>query len=152
MTPKAIGGYAYMVKYTDHHSRLRAASFIEEPPSVLPTADLATSQVRARQLALQGQNYPKQQFEVVSEYTRAVGMDKTNPPVSISVPNTYAQWPHHERKNANLPRPLLEDQRLQDGELTPSKLQHLEVVTTAPACKTGFDHRDCLANYLRQPP
>ena len=35
---------------------------------------------------------------------------------------------------------------------TPSKLQHLEVTTTAPARKTAFDHRDGLANYLRQPP
>ena len=26
-------------------------------------------------------------------------------------------WPHHKRKDANLQRPLLEDQRLQHGEL-----------------------------------
>ena len=46
-------GYAYMAKYTDHNSRVKAASIIEEPPSLLPTADSATSQVRARQLVLQ---------------------------------------------------------------------------------------------------
>ena len=39
VTPKAIGRYVYMVKYTDHHSRLRAASFIEEAPAVSPTSD-----------------------------------------------------------------------------------------------------------------
>ena len=43
VTPKAIEGCAYMAKHTDHHSRLRAASFIEEPLSFLPTADSATS-------------------------------------------------------------------------------------------------------------
>ena len=59
VTPKAIGGYAYIEKYTDHHSRVKAASFIEEPPSVLPTADSATSQARACQLALQCQDSPK---------------------------------------------------------------------------------------------
>ena len=30
VTPKAIGGYAYMAKYTDHHSRLKAVYFIEK--------------------------------------------------------------------------------------------------------------------------
>ena len=80
-----------MAKYTDHHSRMKAASFIGEPPSVLPTADSGPSQVRARQLALQRQGSSKQQFETVSQYTRAVGMDKINRPVSTSVPNTYAQ-------------------------------------------------------------
>ena len=35
---------------------------------------------------------------------------------------------------------------------TPSKLQHLEVATTAPVCTAAIDHRDCLVNYLRQPP
>ena len=83
-------GYAYMAKYTDHHSRVKATFFIEEPPSVLRTTDSATSQVRARQLALQRQGSPKQQlFETVSQYTRTDGMDKINRLVSISVPNTY---------------------------------------------------------------
>ena len=85
-------GYAYMAKFTDHQSRVKASSFIEELPSVLPTADSAISQVRARQLALQCQDFPKQQFETVSQYTTgALGMDKINRSVSISVPNTYPQ-------------------------------------------------------------
>ena len=84
-------GYAYMAKYTDHHSRVKAAFLIGEPPSVPKTADSATSQVRARQLALRRQGSPKQQFDTVSKYTRGVRMDKTNRPVSISVPNTYPQ-------------------------------------------------------------
>ena len=118
VTPKAIGGYAYMAKYTDHHSRLRAASFIEKPPPVLPTAYSATSQVKARQLALQCQYSLKEQFEAVSQYTRAVGMDELSPLASVSVPNTYAQtMACHKRKNANLQRPLFEGQRLQHGEL-----------------------------------
>ena len=78
-------------RYTGRISSSRDVSFIEEPLTVLPTADSATSQARARQLALQRQEYPKQQFGTVSQYTRAVGKDKTNRPVSISVPNTYAQ-------------------------------------------------------------
>ena len=81
-----------MAKFTDHHSRVKASFFVEEPPSILPTtADSATSQVRARQLALQRQGCPKQQFDTVSQYTsRALRKDKINRPVSISVPNTYA--------------------------------------------------------------
>ena len=35
VTPKAIGGYAYMAKYTDHHSRVKPDPFIEEAPTVL---------------------------------------------------------------------------------------------------------------------
>ena len=73
-----LPGYAYMAKFTDNHSRVKAASFIEESPSVLPTADSATSQARARQLALQCQDSPKQHFEIVSQYIKAVGMDKIN--------------------------------------------------------------------------
>ena len=85
-------GYTDMAKYTDDHSRLKSGSFIEEAPSVQPTADSATSQIRARQLALQRQGSPKQQFDNVSQYTsRALGMGKSNRPVSTSVPNTYAQ-------------------------------------------------------------
>ena len=34
--------------------------------------------------------FPKLQFEAVSQYIGAVGMDKIYPPASISVPNTYA--------------------------------------------------------------
>ena len=51
----------------------------------------STSQARARQLALQCQYHPKQQFEAVSQCIEAVGKDKLNRPASISVPNTYAQ-------------------------------------------------------------
>ena len=91
VTPKAIGRYAYMVKCTDHHSRLRAASFIEEAPAVSPTSDWVTSQARARQLALPCQDYPKQQFETVWQYIGAVEMDKIIPPASVSVPNTCGQ-------------------------------------------------------------
>ena len=80
-----------MAKYTDHHSSVKAACFIEEPPTVLPTADSANSQAKAAKVALQRQDSPKQQFEAVSQYIGAVGMDKINPPADISVPNTYAQ-------------------------------------------------------------
>ena len=51
----------------------------------------STFQAKARQLALQCQDPPKQQFEAISQNVGAVRMDKINPPVSISVPNTYAQ-------------------------------------------------------------
>ena len=51
----------------------------------------STSQAKARQLALQCQDSPKQRFEAVSQYIGVVGMDKINPPAHISVPNTYAQ-------------------------------------------------------------
>ena len=37
VTPKAIGGYAYMAKYTDHHSRLKAVYFIEKKSDTLHT-------------------------------------------------------------------------------------------------------------------
>ena len=36
---KPIGGYVYMAQYTDHHIRVKATSVIEEPPTVLPTAN-----------------------------------------------------------------------------------------------------------------
>ena len=130
-------------RYTGRISSSRNVSFIEEPPTVLPTADSggqeepefpdfdlepgpdfmndyqsikhgissietsdtdatgdkpfhmrlrsSTSQAKARQQALQCLDSPKQQFEAVSQYIGAVGMDKINPPASISVPNTYAQ-------------------------------------------------------------
>ena len=47
VTPKAIGEYAYMAKYTDHHSRLKAVYFIEKKSDTLHTLgrfiqDLAT--------------------------------------------------------------------------------------------------------------
>ena len=127
---------------TGRISSSRNIYFIEEPPTVLPTADSggqepevpdfdlepgsdfmddyqsikhgissletsdtdatgnepfhmrlrsSTSQAKARQQALQCQDSPKQQFEAVSQYIGAVGMDKINPPASILVPNTYAQ-------------------------------------------------------------
>ena len=53
VTPKEIGGYAYMAKFTDHYSGVEADFFIEEPPPVLPTVDSSTSKVRAHQLPLQ---------------------------------------------------------------------------------------------------
>ena len=37
VTPKAIGGYAYMATYTDHHSRLEAANFINNKSDTLHT-------------------------------------------------------------------------------------------------------------------
>ena len=37
VTPKAIGGYAYMEEYTDHHSRLKAVYFIEKKSDTLHT-------------------------------------------------------------------------------------------------------------------
>ena len=144
MTPKAIGGYAYMAKYTNHHSRLRAASFIEQPPSILPTADSAPSQARARQLALQCQDSPKQQFEVVSQHIRAVVMDKINPPVFISVPNTYAQRMVSQQAEECKRSATSARRSTTSARRTPAKLQHLEVATTAPARKTAFNHRECL--------
>ena len=144
-----------MAKYTDHHSRVKASSSIEEPPSVLPTADLATSQVRARRLTLQRQGYPKQQFETASQYTMAVGMDKIDRPVgpvSISVPNTYAQPMASPQAGECKPSATSARRSTTSARRTPSKLQHLEVATTAPARKTAFDHRDCLVIFLRQPP
>ena len=151
-TPKAIEGYAYMAKYTDHHSRLREASFIEEPSSVLLTADSATSHVRVRQPALQCQYSPKQQFEVVSEYTMAVGIDKINPPASISVPNTYAQPMASPQAYECKPSATSARRSKTSARTTPSKLQHLKVATAAPARKTAFHHRNCLVNCLSQPP
>ena len=146
-------GYADMAKYTDHHSRVKRGSFIEEAPSVQPTADSATSQVRARQMALQRQGSPKQQFDNVSQYTsRALRMDKTNRPVSISVPNTYAQSMASPRAEECKPSATSAGRSTISAQRTPSKLQHLEVETTAPARKTAFDHRDCLVNCFRQPP
>ena len=76
-------GYVYMAKYTDHHSRVKASSFIEEPPSVIPTSDSATPQVRARHLAVQRQGYPKQQFDNVSQYTRQGSRNGQNKPSGI---------------------------------------------------------------------
>ena len=115
-------GYADMAKYTDHHSRVKRGSFIEEARSVQPTADSATSQVRARQLALQCQGSPKQQFDNVSQYiSRALRISewpKQTVRYLLWYPTpTRNLWPHHKRKNANLQRPLLEDQRFQRGEL-----------------------------------
>ena len=142
-----------MAKYTDHQSRVKASSFIEEPPSVLPTADSATSQVRARQLTLQRQGSPKQQFDTVSQYTsRALEMDKINRPVSISVPNTYAQPMASPQAEECKPSATSARRLTTSARRTPSKLQHRDVATTAPARKTVFDHRDGLVNYLRQPP
>ena len=119
--------------YTGRISSSRNVSFIEEPPTALPTADSggarnrsldfdlepdsdfmddyqsikhgisslevsdtdatgnkqfhmrwsrsSTSQASARQqLALQCRDYLKQQFEAVSQYIGAVGMDKKKPP------------------------------------------------------------------------
>ena len=45
--PKAIGGYTYMAKYTDHHSRLKTVYFIETKSNTIHTLgrfiqDLAT--------------------------------------------------------------------------------------------------------------
>ena len=37
VTPKAIGRYAYMAKYTDHHSRLKAVYFIEKKGDTIHT-------------------------------------------------------------------------------------------------------------------
>ena len=39
VTPKAIGGNAYMAKYSDHHSRLKAVYFIEDKGNTLHTLD-----------------------------------------------------------------------------------------------------------------
>ena len=129
-------------RYTGRVSSSRNVSFIEESPTVLPTADSgwqeepevsdfdlepgsdlmddyqsikhgipslktsdtdatgnkpfhirprsSTSQAKARQQALQCLDFPKQQFEAVTQYIGAVGMDKINPLASISAPNTYA--------------------------------------------------------------
>ena len=85
-------GYAYMAKYTDHHSRVKSSSFIEEPSSVLPTAELATSQTIARQLALQRQGSMKQQLYTVSQYTRVVGIDINNRLVSIRYQHLRATY------------------------------------------------------------
>ena len=137
-----------MAKYTDHHSRVKRGSFIEEAPPVQPTADSATSQVRARQLALQRQGSPKQHF--VS--SRALRMDKTNRPASISVPNTYAQSMASPQAEECKPSATSAGRSTTSARRTPFKLQHLEVATTAPARKTALDHRDGLANFLRQPP
>ena len=138
-------GYAYMAKYTDHHSTVKEASFVKEPPSILPTADSAASQVRACQLALQCQGSPKQQFDTVSQYTsRALRMDKTNRPVSFSVPNTYAQPMASPQAEECKPSATSARRSTTSAQKTPSKLQHLEVATTASARKTTFDHRDCL--------
>ena len=147
-------GYADMAKYTDHHSRVIRGSFIEEAPSFQPTADPATSQVRARQLALQRQGSRKQQSDNVSQYTssRALRMDKTNRQVSISVSNTYVQPMASPQAKKFKPSATSARRSTTSARRTPSKLQHLEVATTALARKTACDHRDGLANYLRQPP
>ena len=139
--PQAIGGYAYMEKHIDHHRRVNTVSFIEELPTVLQTADSATSQARARQLALECEDSPKQQFKVVSQYIRAVGMDKINPPTYISASTpTRKLWPHHARKSVNIQR----QRSTTSAWRTPAKLQHLEVATAAPVLKTAYDHCDCL--------
>ena len=144
-----------MAKYTDHHSRVKAYSFVEEPPSVLPTTTSvsATSQVRARQLALQRQGSPIQQFDSVLQYTsRALRLDKRNRPASISVPNTYARPMASPQAEECKPSATSAERSTTSARRTPLKLRHLEVATTAPARKIAFDHRDCLENYLRQPP
>ena len=37
VTPKAIGSYSYVAKYTDHHTRLKAVYFIEKKSDMLHT-------------------------------------------------------------------------------------------------------------------
>ena len=146
-------GYADMGKYTDHYSGVKRGSFIEEAPSVKPTADSATSQVRAHQLALQRQGSPKQQFDNVSQYTStALRMDKKNRSVSILVSNTYAQSMASPQAEDCKPLGTSARRSTTSARGTTSKLKHLKVATTAPARKTAFDHRDGLVNYLGQSP
>ena len=133
-------GYAYTAKYSGHHSRVKASSFIEEPPSVLQTVDSATFQVRARHLALQRQGSPKHNFASVWQYTRSVGMDKKKTPVFISVPNTYAQPMASPQAEESKPSETSARRSITSARKTHFKLQHSEVATTAPARKTAFDY------------
>ena len=139
-------------RYTGRISSSRDVSFIEEPLTVLPTADSATSQARARQLALQRQEYPNSSSVPFRSTPGLSERTKQTVRYLFRYPTpTRNLWPYHKRKSANSQRPLLEDQRLQPGELLLS-FKHLEVATTAPARKTALDHRHCLVNYLSQSP
>ena len=134
-------GY-YTAKYTDHHSGVKASSYIEKPPSNLPTSDLATSQVKARQLALQRKGCLKQRFETDSQYIRVVGTDKMNRPLSISVRNRYAKPLASPQGEEFKPSPTSVRRSTTSARRTSIKLKHRKLATTALARKTAFDNRD----------
>ena len=142
-------GYAYMAQYTDHHSRVNASSFIEEACSRTTNSRLGHFTSKS---ASAGPITPRiSETAVRCRFAVHQGCrNGQNKPSGICFGTqhlraTYGLTTSGRMQTSSARRSTTSARR------TPSKLQHLEVATTAPARKTAFDHRDCLVNYLRQP-
>lgn len=71
-------------------------------------------------------------------------MDKRNHPVSISVPNTYAQVKTSPQAEGWQLSAVSARKSTSSARSPPAKLQHVEVVPAAPARKAAYDNRYCV--------
>ena len=142
VTPKAIGGYAYMAKYTDNHKRLKAVYFIEKKSDTLRTLgrfiqELATP-LGLRVQHLRSNNGGEYTSGSVQEYCKSTGIRQ-----QFSAPYTPQQNGVSERDGRTImftTRCLLNEARL-------PKTLWGEIASTAVFLITNYRTRQSAATH-----